>query len=116
MLTDIQKRLLENKIYGIVKNYLNEWKDKDEKDDEKESTKMSDERKSVILNWLKSDAVNKASIAYRLYHAESEEEKAAARSLFYKKLYNEKNDNGIPYEFDETELNTISSIMDEYKY
>ena len=103
--------VLENEIYNIVKNYLNEREEKEEKGSE-----MSDERKSVILNWLKSDTVNKAAIAYELYHAESEDEKAAVRSLFYKKLYNEKNDNGVPYEFDENELNTISSVMDRNKY
>lgn len=113
MITELQKRILENKIYGIIKNYLNEW---EEKDVDSKSSKISDERKSVILNWLKSDTVNKAAIAYQLFHAESEDEKAAARSLFYKKLYNEKNDNGVPYEFDEAELNTISSIMDDDKY
>ncbi len=110
MLTKEEKKLLENKIYGIIKNYLNEWKNKEEKDDDGE---ISKDEENTILNWIDNSTVNKAAIAYDLYDAESESEEASARSLFYKKLDNKKNDNGIPYEFSETELNKISSIMDD---
>lgn len=109
MLTDNQKRLLENKIYGIVKNYLNEWKNSEEAKNERKRDK---DKEDTILDWLNDDSVNQAAIAYDIYNAETEHEKAAARSIFYKKAGHKKNDNGVPYEFDETELNNIESAMD----
>lgn len=110
MLTREQKIFLENKIYESVKKYLREWKDYEDKEDD---GSVSKEKKETILNWLNSDTVNQAEVAYRLYDAETDSEKASARSLFYKKLHGEKNDNGVPYKFTNEELNEIASILGE---
>ena len=106
MLTKEQKKLLEDKIYTIAKKRIMEWENKDDN-----SKNVDKEKLNTVLNWLNDDTVNQAAIAYELEGAETEEEKASARSIFYKKAKGEKNDNGVPYKFDNRELNTISSIM-----
>lgn len=106
MLTKEQKRILEDKIYAIAKNRIREWKESD-----KENDSIEKEERETIFNWLNSDTVNQAEVAYQLYGAESDRDKASVRSLFYKKLHGEKNDNGVPYDFSNSELNKISSIM-----
>jgi hypothetical protein len=82
-------------------------------EDKEDDGSISKEKRETILNWLNSDTVNQAEVAYRLYNAESDSEKASARSLFYKKLHGEKNDNGVPYKFTNEELTEIESILGE---
>ena len=107
MLTKEQKMILEDRIYKIIKKRLNEKKGGN---DETE-TSVSGKKEETILNWVNDDTVNQAQIAYKMYGAKSEGEKANARSLFYKKLHGEPNDNGVPYHFTEVELNTIESLL-----
>ncbi len=111
MLTKEQKRILEDKIYAIAKNRITEWKSKHEG-----SHNIDKEKMNTLLNWLNDDTVNQAAIAYELEGADTEEEKASARSKFYKKAKGEKNDNGVPYKFNNRELNTISSIMNNAEH
>lgn len=117
MLTDKQKKILEEKIYEIVKNRINEWGEKSSggkgKQREKDLGLVSKTKKNTVLNKLDDETVNKAAVAYKTYGAEdsSDDDKAAARSLFYKKLHNKKNDNGVPYEFSPEEINDIASIL-----
>lgn len=119
MLTNKQKKILEDKIYEIAKKRINEWNDSKQSDGGKSKVKdidlgkKSDTNRSTVLNWLDDDTVNKAAVAYELAGVQSagEDKKAAARSIFYKKLNNRKNDNGVEYEFNPKEINKIASIL-----
>lgn len=109
MLTEKQRRLLENEIYRIAKNRLNEWEQSSRNKGNEES-----QRKKTILKWLKSDSTKHSALAYELFNVPdtaSEEDKGAARSLFSKKLRNAKNDNGSIYDFTKAEINKLWSIM-----
>lgn len=109
MLTEKQKILLENEIYKIAKNRLNEWEEASKKQGKEES-----QRRKAILKWLKSDSTKHSALAYELFNVAetaSEEDKGAARSLFSKKIRNAKNDNGSIYEFTKSEVNRLWSIM-----
>lgn len=118
MLTNTQKKILEDKIYEIAKKRINEWENR-KGDGGKSSIKdkdlglISGTKKNTILKQIDDDTVNKAQIAYKMDGTEnaSPEEQAASRSIFYKKLHNKKNDNGVPYEFNAKELNKIASII-----
>lgn len=110
MLNEQQKKLLENKLYEIVKKHLNEWEEADKSTKRKEKTKR--EKENTILRQLDNPSVNKAAIAYMTYGSKTDKEKAADRSIFYKKKNHEKNDNGSEYKFTNSELNKIASALD----
>lgn len=109
MLTREQKIMLENKIYSLIKKRLTEWKDKDEKGGDDDA--MMEKKRKTVLDRLEDDSVNQAQIAYEVYGSEGPEEEAADRSKFYKKQHGRKNDNGVPYEFSNTEINKIDSAL-----
>lgn len=129
MLTEKQKQLLEDKIYEIAKNRIDEWKKSGKKKSGKKKSmskkggkgkvkakdlgKVSKTKKNTVLAKLDSKSVNKAEVAYQINGAENagKDKKASIRSLFYKKLHNEKNDNGTEYDFTPSEINKIASVL-----
>lgn len=117
MLTDKQKKQLEEEIYKLMKAELFEAKSDNKKTKKiirkKDVGRIAGTKKSTLLNQIDNNTVNKAGIAYQLYNSHSQADKDADRSLFYKKLHNEKNDNGVEYEFSDSELNKIKSIIDK---
>ena len=121
MLTSEQKKILEDKIYEIAKKRINEWENNKTHDGGKSKVKNKDlgkvskTKENTILHWLDDETVNNAAIAYKVAGVEngSEEEKAAVRSLHYKKKNHEKNDNGSEYKFTNAELNKIASVLNK---
>lgn len=121
MLTSKQKKILEDKIYEIAKKRINEWDNSKAHDGGKSKVKNKDlgkvskTKENTILHWLDDETVNNAAIAYKVAGVEngSEEEKAAVRSLHYKKKNHEKNDNGSEYKFTNAELNKIASVLNK---
>ena len=96
------RQLAESYARSAVKSILMEKKKKSKskktkkRKNKKEKTSSRDK---TVLDFFKSDGVNKAAYAYDLYNAKTDDEKASARSKFYKQLYGKKNDTGVPYKF-----------------
>lgn len=110
MLTDKQKRLLENRIYEIAKRYLTEWSDRSNdggrsKNKQKDLGLKSGTKRNTVRRELDKPTVNKAAIAYNLYNS-GENDKPSDRSLLYKKLH-QRDD----HDFTDNEINKIASIM-----
>ena len=99
---DELRQLAESYARSAVKSILMEKKKKSKskkikkRKNKKEKTSSRDK---TVLDFFKSDGVNKAAYAYDLYNAKTDDEKASARSKFYKQLYGKKNDTGVPYKF-----------------
>ena len=119
MLTEKQKKFLEEQIFQIALKKLNEeeenngWADKNTKQSSRRRKKdlALKTKEETVYKELDDPTVNKAQIAYAIDNATTEDEKAASRSIFYKKLHRRKNDNGSPYKFSETELNKIANEL-----
>jgi len=81
-----------------------EKKESDNKDDSKGLTK----RRQRVISRLKDDGVDVAQYAYKLWPEKDED---ACRSYFYKCLNGEENDDGVPYRFDDNEVNRLYSML-----
>ena len=129
MLTRKQKRILENKIYNVLKKGLREQKERMTRDQivEMHMFNMIHENKDKVSQrlrqvtaWLKDPSVDKAQVAYKMFgvslEGEDDNEKKNARGLFMKKLNNEPLPSGSgTYEFTEEETNTLFDIMTNQK-
>lgn len=89
----------------IIKTKLHEAFIKNETNDSEKD--ISSSKYNKIQTLLKNDIFNHSAIIRKLWG----DDDATKRSLFRKKLEREKNDNGTPYEFDDTELTKISDIL-----
>lgn len=109
MLTLKEKKLLENKIYHILKESMFESGNGTTADDNKVAKRQS------VIKWLNSDQQIHSTIAYILFGVEhaSEDEKASKRSLFSKKFRGHDAD-GKEYSFSDEEINTLYNLKDRY--
>lgn len=112
------RKLCEGMAREALKGMLSEGKKKGSK----KSTRKSDGKKKgskkspssaekSLMSKLNSDGVNAASYYYKLYGAETEAEKAAARSKGYKKAKGKKNDSGARYKFSPKERTRLNSML-----
>jgi hypothetical protein len=89
------------------------WKKKGKKGTKKskgEKKKSSSEK--TLMDHLNNDSVNAAHYYYKLYNAKSDAEKAAARSLGYKKAKGEKTPNKRShYRFTPKERNKLNAML-----
>ena len=104
-----QKR--DNHIRSIVertiKNYLIDKAINEEKDD----NKRMDLKRNAVMGMLKNDIYDHAPLAYKLYDANDESEKATARSLFSKKATGTPDADGQVRHFDDTEVNKLYDML-----
>lgn len=104
-----QKR--DNHIRSIVertiKNYLIDKAINEEKDD----SKRLDLKRNAVMGMLKNDIYDHAPLAYKLYDANDESEKATARSLFSKKATGTPDADGQVRHFDDTEVNKLYDLL-----
>lgn len=104
-----QKR--DNHIRSIVertiKNYLIDKAINEEKDD----NKKLDLKRNAVMNMLKNDIYDHAPLAYKLYDANDESEKATARSLFSKKATGTPDADGQVRHFDDIEVNKLYDLL-----
>ncbi len=104
-----QKR--DNHIRSIVertiKNYLIDKAINEEKDD----NKRIDLKRNAVMGMLKNDIYDHAPLAYKLYDANDESEKATARSLFSKKATGTPDADGQVRHFDDTEVNKLYDML-----
>lgn len=117
MLTENEKKILETYIYNMTKKILNENKNlivEYEKEREKNDTNKSDNniinrRRRIVTKWLKDPIVDNAPIMKQLWNPTKDEEDSK-RSYFYKCRDGELNDNGVPYQFSDAEINSLYKI------
>lgn len=116
------RRLAESMARDAVSNILMEkkggWKSKSKKKSggKKGSKKGGEKKKSssekTLMDRLNSDGVNAAHYYYKLYGAKTDAEKAAARSLGYKKSKAEKTpDKKSHYRFTPKERNKLNAML-----
>lgn len=88
--------------------YEKEEKKDDDSSKEKERNKASAKRRERVISRLKSDGVDVAQYAYRLWPDKDED---SARSYFYKCLDGKTNDTGDIYKFTSDEINRLYSML-----
>ena len=88
--------------------YEKEEKKDDDSSKEKEGNKASAKRRERVISRLKSDGVDVAQYAYRLWPDKDED---SARSYFYKCLDSKTNDTGDVYKFTSDEINRLYSML-----
>lgn len=116
MLTKEERNLLEKHIYNIVKNAINENLSliAEDENNKKNTSNLTDnnKRRKIILKWLNNPALNQTAIMKQLWRPDKDEEDSK-RSLFFKKLHGELNDNGIPYQFSDEEVTQLFKIKSQ---
>lgn len=88
--------------------YEKEEKKDDDSSKEKEGNKASAKRRERVISRLKSDGVDVAQYAYKLWPDKDED---SARSYFYKCLDGKTNDTGDVYKFTSDEINRLYSML-----
>lgn len=125
-----EKKLLENKIYRILKEsmfeqFMGEEGDQSSEEqrddigvnssrlnpeDGRRNKRASKEKEHEVIQWLKDDQENNAAVARELWPNKDED---AARSEFSKKVRG--NDaNGKPYSFDAKDVNRLYNIKNRF--
>lgn len=134
MLDAKSKKILENKIYKILKEsmfengdlgftpdysldmlekkkkhdrYRQDTKSKTERPDSHDS---DDQKEAEVMKWLHSAQEKHSQLAYNLF---PDITKDAARSLFSKK-YRQEDNEGNSYHFDEEEINKLYNMKDDF--
>lgn len=88
--------------------YEKEEKKDDDSSKEKGENQASAKRRERVISRLKSDGVDVAQYAYRLWPDKDED---SARSYFYKCLDSKTNDTGNVYKFTSDEINRLYSML-----
>lgn len=88
--------------------YEKEEKKDDDSSKEKGENQASEKRRERVISRLKSDGVDVAQYAYRLWPDKDED---SARSYFYKCLDSKTNDTGDVYKFTSDEINRLYSML-----
>lgn len=79
---------------------------------EKGQGRVSKQRRSEVLNWLKEPELDCAEIMRKLWNP-SPKHVDSARSYFYKCRDGKLNDSGVPYRFSDKEINALYRIKSE---
>lgn len=97
---------------GFLDSFPSMYEKEEKKDDdshkEKEENQASAKRRERVISRLKSDGVDVAQYAYRLWPEKDED---SARSYFYKCLDSKTNDTGDVYKFTSDEINRLYSML-----
>lgn len=97
------KNMIKEEIKGILMDKaINEEEDKD---------KRLDMKRNAVMSMLKNDLYDHATLAYQLYDANDESQKATARSLFSKKATGHPDADGQIRRFDDTEINKLYDLL-----
>ena len=118
MLTEKEKKLLEDKIYSMLKESIFEdsiFEDGDNNQSEQPTGQNKDAKRKSVMKWLNSAQQLHSQLAYNLWGKtqSTENEKATARSLFSKKFRGEDAD-GKKYSFNDDEINTLYNMKDSF--
>ena len=102
------KRVLSEGFFDSFPSMYEKKKEENEKPKEQEGDKASAKRRERVISRLKSDGVDVAQYAYRLWPDKDED---SARSYFYKCLDGKTNDTGDVYKFTSDEINRLYSML-----
>ena len=104
----IKRVLSEGFFDSFPSMYEKEEKKDDDSSKEKGENQASAKRRERVISRLKSDGVDVAQYAYRLWPDKDED---SARSYFYKCLDGKTNDTGDVYKFTSDEINRLYSML-----
>ena len=104
----IKRVLSEGFFDSFPSMYEKEEKKDDDSSKEKGENQASTKRRERVISRLKSDGVDVAQYAYRLWPDKDED---SARSYFYKCLDSKTNDTGDVYKFTSDEINRLYSML-----
>ena len=104
----IKRVLSEGFFDSFPSMYEKEEKKDDDSSKEKGENQASANRRERVISRLKSDGVDVAQYAYRLWPDKDED---SARSYFYKCLDSKTNDTGDVYKFTSDEINRLYSML-----
>lgn len=102
------KRVIREGFFDSFPSMYEKKKEEDETPKEKEGDKASAKRRERVISRLKSDGVDVAQYAYRLWPDKDED---SARSYFYKCLDGKTNNTGDVYKFTSDEINRLYSML-----
>lgn len=104
----IKRVLSEGFFDSFPSMYEKEEKKDDDSSKEKGENQASAKKRERVISRLKSDGVDVAQYAYRLWPDKDEN---SARSYFYKCLDSKTNDTGDVYKFTSDEINRLYSML-----
>ena len=107
IISERKEKMLKNMIKEEIKAILmdkaiNEEEDKD---------KRLDMKRNAVMSMLKNDLYDHATLAYQLYDANDDSQKATARSLFSKKATGHPDADGQIRRFDDIEINKLYDLL-----
>ena len=107
IISERKEKMLKNMIKEEIKAILmdkaiNEEEDKD---------KRLDMKRNAVMSMLKNDLYDYATLAYQLYDANDDSQKATARSLFSKKATGHPDADGQIRRFDDIEINKLYDLL-----
>ena len=117
-----QKKLLEDKIYNLIKEGMfedvmpetdsvkSDYEKAHDNVDDRKSSRASRERERNVIKWLTDDQENNAAVAAQLWPEMDEDTR---RSLFSKKLRGHDSD-GKSYHFTAEEVNELWKIKNMF--
>lgn len=100
-----------NYIRNIIKEEVQQFLIDKAINEEQDKSKRLGMRRSAVMSMLKNDIYDHAPLAYSLYDANDESEKATARSLFSKKANGTPDTDGQIRHFDNTEINKLYNLL-----
>ena len=107
ILSERKEKMLKNMIKEEIKGILMDKAINEEKDD----SKRLNMKRNAVMSMLKNDLYDHATLAYQLYDANDDSQKATARSLFSKKATGHPDADGQIRRFDDIEINKLYDLL-----
>ena len=100
--------LKEQRMNQHIDNVVSEVLKRNLYEAEYQNTEM---KRNAVMSMLKNDLYDHATLAYQLYDANDDSQKATARSLFSKKATGHPDADGQIRRFDDTEINKLYDLL-----
>ena len=107
IISERKEKMLKNMIKEEIKGILMDKAINEEEDD----NKRLDMKRNAVMSMLKNDLYDHATLAYQLYDANDDSQKATARSLFSKKATVHPDADGQIRRFDDIEINKLYDLL-----
>ena len=107
IVSERKEKMLKNMIKEEIKSILMDKAINEEED----NGKRINMKRNAVMSMLKNDLYDHATLAYQLYDANDDSQKATARSLFSKKATGHPDADGHIRRFDDTEVNKLYDLM-----
>ena len=107
IISERKEKMLKNMIKEEIKGILMDKAINEEEDD----NKRLNMKRNAVMSMLKNDLYDHATLAYQLYDANDDSQKATARSLFSKKATGHPDADGQIRRFSDTEVNKLYDLM-----